>query len=129
MSLHSIQINESVCTRLAIYADKLGVSWEEAIDGMLEECSKEDSCCMSGRPPEVAYHPDGEENFKNALLETKRAFIRIRYQDGSSTNHFWNAGNFTKNSSVLGNLRSGYLRSWREKGIVKAEVSVEPLDG
>ena len=133
MSLHSIQISESVCTRLAIYADKQGVTWEQAIDNMLTECSREDSrfqsrqteTVFSGRS-EIVFLPN-KENFKRDLLETKRAFVRLFYSDGHTETKTWNAQNFRENSDVVGNLRSGYLRDSAKKGIVKAEVSVEPF--
>jgi hypothetical protein len=40
----------------------------------------------------------------------------------------WNAERFTEKSSLRGNLFSGYLRNWREKGIVKAECAINRSD-
>ncbi len=45
--------------------------------------------------------------------------------DGTKHLHEWNALRFTEHSNVLGNLRSGYLINWREKGIVNAEIAID----
>lgn len=77
---------------------------------------------------EIIYYPSGEQNFKRALLESRRAYVLLHMTDGSVKLHEWNASRFGKNSDVNGNLRTGYLRKWRDKGIFKAEVAINKED-
>jgi hypothetical protein len=77
---------------------------------------------------EIIYHPGGENIFKKALLENKKAFIRLYKVDGSIENKIWNATKFSSHSDVNGNLRSGYLRGWKDKGIYKAVIAINEND-
>lgn len=77
---------------------------------------------------EIEYFADSEEGFKKKLLSTKVAYIKLHYTDGESEIKEWNASRFTQDSRVDGNLRSGYLRGWKERGIYKAELSVNRDD-
>lgn len=80
----------------------------------------------SGNTPtslEIIYYPHGEANFKKVFLQTKKAYILIHKMDGTTEFKEWNASNFGTNSTVNGNLRSGYLRGWKDKGIFKVEIS------
>lgn len=77
---------------------------------------------------EIEYFADSEKGFKEQLLSTKVAYIKLHYTDGVSEIKEWNASRFTKDSRVDGNLRSGYLRGWKERGIYKAELSVNRDD-
>ncbi|MCI5168279.1 MAG: hypothetical protein D3903_19865 [Candidatus Electrothrix sp. GM3_4] len=78
---------------------------------------------------EMIFHPDNdEEKFKQLLLQKKIAYILLDKLDGTQEVKEWDASNFKQNSSVNGNLRSGRLRGWREKGIVKVEVSTQKSD-
>lgn len=74
---------------------------------------------------EIVYYPSNEENFKRLLLQIKVAYLLLHKLDGSKEIKEWNAINFSESSSVNSNLRSGYLRDWRKKGIVKAEISTD----
>ncbi len=73
---------------------------------------------------QITYQPATEEAFKEKFLETKKAYIKIFYTDGEIETKEWNSPRFVESSKVSGNLRSGYLRNWKEKGIFKAEVSI-----
>ena len=77
---------------------------------------------------EIVYYPSNEQNFKDLLIQTKKAYILLHKQDETSEIKEWNAKNFDKNSQVNGNLRSGQLRGWKSKGIYKAEVSTNLED-
>ena len=78
---------------------------------------------------EIIYYPDNDERkFKENLLREKVAYLLLHKIDGSKEIKRWNALNFKPNSSVNGNLRSGYLRGWKKKGIVKAEISTNKND-
>ncbi len=76
----------------------------------------------------IVYYPTDEESFKQELLQKKIAYILLHKLDGTNEIREWNANNFQPHSSVNGNLRSGYLRGWKNKGIVKAELSTNKND-
>jgi len=73
---------------------------------------------------DIVYVEASEEAFKQQLLIHKKAYIKLFYTDSTSEIKEWNASRFTGTSHVDGNLRSGYLRGWRERGICKAVLSV-----
>ena len=77
---------------------------------------------------DIKYYPDDENEFKKQFLVQKHAWIIIHKVDGSVTEHVWNLNGFTENSSVKGNLLSGRLRGWKEKGICKAEIAINKDD-
>lgn len=77
---------------------------------------------------EIIYYPHDEENFKKVFLKTKKAYILIHKIDGSTELKEWNAYHFGPEASVNGNLRSGRLRGWKDKGIFKAEISTNKND-
>lgn len=136
----TLHINERVCIRLSAYADKNSISaLSDAIQDLLDKISESH---LHGKPGPlspmvklkdiISYSPEGEENFKRALLKNKRAFIRIHYGDGRPpVVKEWNAANISRESTVHGNLASGHLRDWRDKNICRAEVSIDPqsVDG
>lgn len=84
---------------------------------------EEDSECPHSL--DIVYYPPGEENFKREFLKSRRAYVLLHKMDGTSELKEWNARNFLPHSSVSGNLRSGYLRGWKNRGIYKAEVSID----
>ncbi|MBA1446644.1 MAG: hypothetical protein FE835_17420 [Gammaproteobacteria bacterium] len=73
---------------------------------------------------DIVYFPDSEEDFKKRLLINKKAYIKLSYTNNTSEIKEWNASRFSTTSRVDGNLRSGYLRGWKERGIYKAELAV-----
>ena len=77
---------------------------------------------------DIVYFADSEEVFKQQLLTSKKAYIKLYYTDGSNEIKVWNASRFSPSSRVDGNLRSGYLRGWKERGICKAELSISEED-
>lgn len=77
---------------------------------------------------EIVYYPTDEESFKQKLLQKKIAYLVLHKLDGTKEIKEWNASSFQPHSSVNGNLRSGYLRGWKNKGIVKAEISTDKND-
>lgn len=76
---------------------------------------------------EIEYLPvNNEQAFKEKLLTTKQAHVEITQLLGDEEVVEvcqWNANKFTSKSNVSGNLRSGLLRNWKEKGIIKVRVS------
>ena len=83
-----------------------------------------------GRGPTlpIALEPPSSEDFREALLRTKKAWIEVSYQDGRKEVQPWNAGNMRPTSNVVGNLRSRpELRSgaWQKNGIVSVRATIE----
>ena len=76
----------------------------------------------------IIYYPSNEQDFKEALLQTKKAYVLCHITDGTTTFNEWNASNFKTESNLKGNLYSGYLRDWKEKGIFKVEISTNRDD-
>ena len=92
--------------------------------------STAESVAVSKAPTslEIIYYPSDENSFKQLFIETKRASVLLHKVDGTSELKVWIASNFDSSSSVNGNLRSGYLRGWKKKGIFKAEISTDEND-
>lgn len=75
----------------------------------------------------IKLNPENPIEFKNRLLETKRAIMKTFYKDGTTKEKPWNANNFKASSSVIGNLRSrpDFRKAERiNQGIVKVEVTI-----
>ena len=68
-----------------------------------------------------------ETKFREKLLEFHKAKWTILYSNGKSKKGIWDAKNISKTSNIKGNIRSGYLRNWKENGIVKAIFEVEDV--
>jgi hypothetical protein len=75
--------------------------------------------------PNLEFIPD-ELTFKNELLTRKRAQVILYFKDGDRDVLHWNASRLRPKSNLRANLWSGFLRNWKEKGIVSAELSVLP---
>ncbi|MCD4674743.1 MAG: hypothetical protein K8S18_01955 [Desulfobacula sp.] len=74
---------------------------------------------------EIIFYPPNDARFKELLLERREAWVALYKTDGSCEVNKWNANRFSESSSVKGNLQSGYLRNWRDKGIIKAEIAID----
>ena len=76
----------------------------------------------------IQLSPEPASAFKAALLRTKLAWITVHYADGRRETKPWRAPNITRNSNIIGNLRtrsefrSGY---WQASGIVRVDVSID----
>ncbi len=77
---------------------------------------------------EITYFAESEVDFKRQLLISKKAYIKLHYTNDTSEIKEWNAARFGESSSVDGNLRSGHLRGWKERGIFKAELAINQDD-
>jgi hypothetical protein len=77
---------------------------------------------------EVVFIPNTEIEFKNELLKRKVAWIKLYKVDNSVETKMWKAQSFTQDSDLMGNLRSGYLRGWKDKGICKAVLAIRAED-
>ncbi|ROS70930.1 hypothetical protein [Vibrio crassostreae] len=126
-----IRISDEIYNRLERHA--VGFDTPQNIIEKLLDFYEADDCSLTQpikiNPPlkesihlDIVYYPN-DAQFKAALLECKEAYIKLTKTDGTSEIKHWNASRFTEESSVNGNLRSGFLRDWRKKGICKAELS------
>lgn len=77
---------------------------------------------------DINFSPSDLVQFKSLLLKEKQAWVLLHMVDGSKNLHQWNASRFSETSDVLGNLRSGYLRDWRDKGIISADIAINKND-
>ncbi len=77
---------------------------------------------------ETIFYPPNDTRFKKLLLERQEAWVALYKTDGSCEVNKWNANRFSESSSVKGNLQSGYLRNWRDRGIIKAEIAINKDD-
>jgi hypothetical protein len=76
---------------------------------------------------EIQLDPPNKDDFRNALIKSKRANIITSFSNGKTTTSEWKAENITPNSSISGNLRSRpEFRSgnWQKNGIAKVLVQV-----
>ena len=135
----TIQFNESICSRIALYAARHGIGWAEAIEDMLAKCEDNPNPASVATPPEsaiaqshlrspkiICYLANGklvsERECQQALLAAKKGTVRIHYTNGGVVDNPWRITKLQQGSYLRGNLQSGRLRGWRAKGIVKAEI-------
>ncbi|HDY7818076.1 hypothetical protein [Vibrio vulnificus] len=84
---------------------------------------------VEGKPetkPTLTFFPEDEAEFKRELIKSKEAEVVLYKVDGTREVSRWNANRLTESSNLRGNLWSGLLRNWKEKGIQKAELFVLP---
>ena len=63
--------------------------------------------------------------FNERLWERQQAQVILYKADGTTKRKTWDASRFTATSNLRGNLWSGYLRGWADRGIVKAEFAID----
>ncbi len=73
---------------------------------------------------DLVYLSGSEEKFKQELLSSRKAYIKLYFTNNSSEIKEWNISKFDQTSNVASNLRGGYLRDWKKRGIFKAELSI-----
>lgn len=114
-----IAVSDSVFERLAARAVGFDTP-DQVIQRLLDEVEFKQEI-----KPLLLFIPS-EKAFKEKLIADKRAEITLHKIDGSREITVWNAGRFNQESNLRANLWSGYLRNWKEKGIIKAELEVLP---
>lgn len=78
--------------------------------------------------PDLVFEPD-EEGFKKELLSKKQAWKIFEFDDGRKQIEEWSANQFNENSNLRGNIWSGALRDWKNKGIKQLTLTtVDPRD-
>ncbi|MEX3074100.1 hypothetical protein AB3Y13_20315 [Vibrio alginolyticus] len=118
---HTIDITVETYSRL----EKLAVGFdspEAVIKRLLDKAE--------GKPetkPTLTFIPEDEIEFKRELIKSKEAEVVLYKVDGTREVSRWNANRLTESSNLRGNLWSGLLRNWKEKGIQKAHFVVLPL--
>ncbi|QOI95892.1 hypothetical protein [Aeromonas salmonicida] len=116
----NIQVSDETYSRLEKFA--VGFDAPEAvIIRLLNQ--------VEGKPetkPSLSFHPENEHEFKRQLLDTKEAEVVIYKVGGSREISYWKANRLSEASNLRGNLWSGPLRGWKEKGIQKVDLSVLP---
>lgn len=76
----------------------------------------------------IALSPPTAREFKTALLQTRRATIRVTYRDGRVEEQAWDASRMSADSNIIGNLRSRpafRAGAWQQRGIARVDVSVK----
>jgi hypothetical protein len=83
---------------------------------------------FDGDEVEIAFLPADENGFRSLLIQQKRAYVVIYKSDGTiEPVKEWTASRFTESSSLRNNIFSGHLRNWKQRGIVKAVFSIDPI--
>ena len=132
----TIRIPANLYHRLSLHAkgfdtpanviERLLNFYEEQND--IESTENHEHVSQEATSLEIIYYPSDELSFKKALLQNKIAYVLLHKVDGTTELKEWNASKFSSHSDVNANLRSGYLRSWKTRGICKAEVSTNKDD-
>ena len=76
----------------------------------------------------ITLDPPNSEDFRDALLRTKEAWLEVSYSDGRKEVRRWDASLMRPSSNVIGNLRSRpefRAGTWQKNGIASLRVSVE----
>ncbi|TCV07221.1 hypothetical protein [Vibrio crassostreae] len=116
----TIEITAETYARL----EKLAVGFdspEAVINRLLDQAEGK-----SETKPTLMFFPEDEAEFKRELIKSKEAEVVLYKVDGTREVSRWNANKLTESSNLRGNLWSGLLRNWKEKGIKKAEFFVLP---
>lgn len=76
--------------------------------------------------PEIVFLPTDEEDFKNALLKTRKARFVLTYESGAEKTSLWKADSLDSNSNLRANIQSRpFWRNKNKDGLIKVEVFIE----
>jgi len=78
--------------------------------------------------PELSFCPEDDKEFKAAFIASGHAEVVLYYNSGKRDVIHWEAKRFNEDSNLRANLWSGYLRNWKDKGIIKAELTALPRE-
>ena len=77
----------------------------------------------TGRNPEIKFFPVGEEEFKNELLNKKRARFLLTYETGVVKESIWKADSFDVKSNLRGNIQSRpFWRKELQRGLLRSRL-------
>ena len=133
---HVLRITSQLYQRLEAHAkgfDTPANVIERLLDYYEDHANKESTRTMKpehspSNDLEILLYPEDESKFKELLLADKMAYVRLYKADESHETKEWNASRFSETSNLMGNLRSGPLRGWKDKGICKAVVAIKRED-
>lgn len=133
---HVIRISKDLYQRLEVHASGFDTP-SNVIERLLNEyegviepsaISENSSDIEPATSLVIFYDLGSEEKFKEKLLIIKKAHIKLYYTNGVTELKEWNASRFKESSRLDTNLRSGYLRGWKVRGIFKAELMFKQSD-
>lgn len=76
----------------------------------------------------ISLDPHDSNEFREALLRTKEAWIEVQYNDGRKITRLWDASRMRPSSNVIGNLRSRpefRAGNWQRAGITSVRVTIQ----
>jgi hypothetical protein len=73
--------------------------------------------------PTLSFYPD-ESDFLRLLVKCGMANVTLYMENGNQETLPWKASKLTFDSNLRGNIWSGLLRGWKEKGIISAHFSI-----
>ncbi|ROP59403.1 hypothetical protein EDF81_2205 [Enterobacter sp. BIGb0383] len=115
-----LSVSDKTYNRLASHA--AGFETPESVIERLLDAYEIDT--DPGSKPKLTFIPENEEEFKDRLVESGRAYVELRMEDGSIEAGDWKVHSFKKTSNLRANIWSGYLRNWGKRGIVSATFEV-----
>lgn len=76
--------------------------------------------------PELVFYPADEQQFKNELLRSKKAYFILTYESGAVKRSPWNLNSFDPTSNLRGNIQSRpFWRNKDKEGLIKVEVFID----
>lgn len=115
-----IEISQQTYSRLESLAK--GFDTPEAVIVRLMDLAEG----RSETKPKLTFYPNDEQLFKKELIDVKEAEVVLYKTDGSREITRWKANKISDSSNLRGNLWSGFLRGWKDKGIKSAEFTILP---
>ena len=76
--------------------------------------------------PTLTFSPTDEKQFLSLLVKRRFAEVTLNKIDGSRDILSWEVNALTEKSNLRGNLWSGFLRGWKDKGIISADFYIYP---
>ncbi|MFA0078993.1 hypothetical protein AB4427_12735 [Vibrio artabrorum] len=73
--------------------------------------------------PILSFYPE-ESDFLRLLVKNGAAEVTIHKENGSTEEVTWKANKLNFDSNLRGNIWSGFLRGWKERGIVSAHFAI-----
>ncbi|MFA0001513.1 hypothetical protein AB4428_24720 [Vibrio lentus] len=73
--------------------------------------------------PILSFYPE-ESDFLRLLVKNGAAEVTVHKENGSTEEITWKANKLNFDSNLRGNIWSGFLRGWKERGIVSAHFSI-----
>lgn len=76
--------------------------------------------------PDLVFYPENEQEFKEKLLQSKKAHFVLTYDYGVVKQVKWDAKSFNETSNLRGNIQSKtFWRHYKTEGLIKVEAYVD----